>query len=146
LGPKEEREGRESLLGRVSFFEGYEEDIRLAQNTRNIHLIVGGHSHTPLGGEAWYSQGPYPTIVKNLDGEEVFIVTSYRFVSFSLSTSSLSLSENSSFLLEPATMLNSGADTIFPFAALQDGENISVASTSPLLPTLERSSLTPEVP
>ncbi|CED84792.1 5' nucleotidase [Phaffia rhodozyma] len=58
---------------------GYDQDIELAKNSRNIHLIIGGHSHTPLGGESWYSQGPYPTIVRNLDGEEVFIVTSYRW-------------------------------------------------------------------
>lgn len=59
---------------------GYEQDIELAKNSRNIHLIVGGHSHTPLGGDPSYSQGPYPTIVKNLDGKDVFIVTSYRSV------------------------------------------------------------------
>lgn len=52
---------------------GYDEDIKLAQNSRNLHLIIGGHSHTPLGNMS-YAQGKYPTIVKNLDGEEVFIV------------------------------------------------------------------------
>ena len=57
---------------------GYEQDQLLAQSTRNISMIVGGHSHTPLGGEAWYSQGPYPTLRTNLDGEEVPIVQSYR--------------------------------------------------------------------
>ena len=38
---------------------------------------MGGHSHTPLGtGEN--EEGPYPTIVQNLDDEEVFVVTAYR--------------------------------------------------------------------
>jgi len=57
---------------------GYEEDRRLAQNTKGLHLIIGGHSHTPLGNFTG-AQGPYPTIEKNLDGEEVFVVTAYRW-------------------------------------------------------------------
>lgn len=28
---------------------GYDDDIALAKNTRKVHLIVGGHSHTLLG-------------------------------------------------------------------------------------------------
>jgi 2',3'-cyclic-nucleotide 2'-phosphodiesterase (5'-nucleotidase family) len=57
---------------------GYDKDIELAQKTRGVHLIVGGHSHTLLGSMEG-ATGPYPTIEKNLDGEEVFIVTSYRW-------------------------------------------------------------------
>lgn len=57
---------------------GYEEDIKLAQNSRNIYLIIGGHSHTRLGNDT-AAIGPYPTIVKNLDGEDVFVVTSWRW-------------------------------------------------------------------
>lgn len=57
---------------------GYEEDIALAKATRGIHLIVGGHSHTRLGNDS-AAFGKYPTIVKNLDGEEVFIVTAWRW-------------------------------------------------------------------
>ena len=57
---------------------GYEEDMKLAQNTRGLHLIIGGHSHTPLGNFTG-AQGPYPTIEKNLDDEEVFVVTAYRW-------------------------------------------------------------------
>lgn len=57
---------------------GYEEDQALVQNTTGLYLIMGGHSHTPLGtGED--EEGPYPTIVRNLDDEEVFIVTAYRW-------------------------------------------------------------------
>jgi 2',3'-cyclic-nucleotide 2'-phosphodiesterase (5'-nucleotidase family) len=41
-------------------------------------LIVGGHSHTLLGNFTG-SMGPYPTIAQNLDNEEVFVVTSYRW-------------------------------------------------------------------
>jgi 2',3'-cyclic-nucleotide 2'-phosphodiesterase (5'-nucleotidase family) len=57
---------------------GYDKDIELAQKTRGVDLIVGGHSHTLLGNFP-DSMGPYPTIAKNLDQEEVFVVTSYRW-------------------------------------------------------------------
>jgi 5'-nucleotidase len=39
-------------------------DLRLASATRNIHLIIGGHTHTFL---------ERPTEVKNLDGQTVLI-------------------------------------------------------------------------
>ncbi|KAJ6500851.1 Metallo-dependent phosphatase-like protein [Mycena sanguinolenta] len=57
---------------------GYDVDISMARNTRGIHLIIGGHSHTLLGDMAG-AAGPYPTIETNLDGEEVFVVTAYRY-------------------------------------------------------------------
>ncbi|KAL0574758.1 hypothetical protein V5O48_007205 [Marasmius crinis-equi] len=57
---------------------GYDLDKELAQKTRGIHLVIGGHSHTLLG-DMVGAAGPYPTIEKNLDGEEVFVVTSYRW-------------------------------------------------------------------
>lgn len=57
---------------------GYAQDIHLAQNTRDISLIIGGHSHTLLGNMTGAS-GPYPTIVNNLDGDEVFVVTAYKW-------------------------------------------------------------------
>ena len=52
---------------------GYEVDKRLAQETTGLYLIMGGHSHTLLG-DMEDAEGPYPTIEKNKDGEEVFIV------------------------------------------------------------------------
>lgn len=39
---------------------------------------MGGHSHSLLG-DVEDAEGDYPTIVENLDGEEVFIVTAYRW-------------------------------------------------------------------
>ncbi|KAJ6567044.1 5'-nucleotidase protein-like protein [Mycena capillaripes] len=57
---------------------GYDVDIAMARNTTGIHLIIGGHSHTLLGDMAG-AAGPYPTIETNLDGEEVFVVTAYRY-------------------------------------------------------------------
>lgn len=57
---------------------GYDKDIELAQKTTGISLIIGGHSHTPLG-DFPKAVGKYPTIEENLDGDEVFIVTAYRW-------------------------------------------------------------------
>lgn len=58
---------------------GYEEDQRLAEQTTGLYLIMGGHSHTLLSNDTDDAEGPYPTIRLNQDGEEVFIVTAYRW-------------------------------------------------------------------
>jgi len=57
---------------------GYDEDQRLARETTGLYLIMGGHSHTKLGTDQG-SAGPYPTIVENKDGHEVFVVTAWRW-------------------------------------------------------------------
>ncbi|KAH7381220.1 Metallo-dependent phosphatase-like protein [Phaeosphaeria sp. MPI-PUGE-AT-0046c] len=57
---------------------GYEEDQKLAKATTGLHLIMGGHSHTLLG-DMNNAKGKYPTIVENKAGDEVFIVTAYRW-------------------------------------------------------------------
>ncbi|KAF2713778.1 Metallo-dependent phosphatase [Pleomassaria siparia CBS 279.74] len=57
---------------------GYDKDQELAEKTTGLQLIIGGHSHTLLG-DMDKAEGKYPTIKKNKDGEEVFIVTAYRW-------------------------------------------------------------------
>jgi 5'-nucleotidase len=57
---------------------GYDVDQELAAQTEGISLIIGGHSHTLLG-DMEDAQGDYPTIVEDLRGNEVFIVTAYRW-------------------------------------------------------------------
>jgi 2',3'-cyclic-nucleotide 2'-phosphodiesterase (5'-nucleotidase family) len=57
---------------------GYEEDQKLAKATTGLQLIMGGHSHTLLG-DMPKAEGKYPTIIENKDGDEVFIVTAYRW-------------------------------------------------------------------
>ncbi|KAH6629209.1 hypothetical protein C7974DRAFT_463327 [Boeremia exigua] len=57
---------------------GYEKDQELAKATKGLQLIMGGHSHTLLG-DMEKAEGKYPTIVDNADGDEVFIVTAYRW-------------------------------------------------------------------
>ncbi|MBS1701354.1 MAG: 5'-nucleotidase C-terminal domain-containing protein [Armatimonadetes bacterium] len=62
---------------------GYEEDQQLAAKLHNVDLIVGGHSHTPLGTPAldgWRpAAGPYPTYVKDADGNSVPIVQAWEW-------------------------------------------------------------------
>ncbi|CAN9397087.1 unnamed protein product [Alternaria alternata] len=57
---------------------GYDKDQELAKATTGLQLIIGGHSHTLLG-DMEDAEGKYPTIVENQDGDEVFIVTAYRW-------------------------------------------------------------------
>jgi 2',3'-cyclic-nucleotide 2'-phosphodiesterase (5'-nucleotidase family) len=57
---------------------GYDKDQELAKATKGLQLIMGGHSHTLLG-DMEKAKGKYPTIVENEDGDEVFIVTAYRW-------------------------------------------------------------------
>ncbi|KAI0847190.1 Metallo-dependent phosphatase [Daldinia vernicosa] len=57
---------------------GYEQDKRLARETTGLQLIMGGHSHTLLG-DMEGAEGKYPTLETNKDGDEVFIVTAYRW-------------------------------------------------------------------
>ncbi|KAL4778589.1 Metallo-dependent phosphatase-like protein [Aspergillus varians] len=57
---------------------GYDDDQELAAQTEGLSLIIGGHSHTLLG-DMEDAKGDYPTIVEDLNGHEVFIVTAYRW-------------------------------------------------------------------
>lgn len=57
---------------------GYDVDKELAAKTEGLSLIIGGHSHTLLG-DMEKAEGDYPTIVKDINGDEVFIVTAYRW-------------------------------------------------------------------
>lgn len=57
---------------------GYDVDQELAAETEGLSLIIGAHSHTLLG-DMEDAEGDYPTIVEDLEGDEVFIVTAYRW-------------------------------------------------------------------
>jgi len=54
---------------------GYQEDQDLAKQLRGVDLVLGGHSHTPLGTPdlpGWpKSRGDYPTVVSDLAGSKV---------------------------------------------------------------------------
>ncbi|KAF9573328.1 hypothetical protein EC968_008782 [Mortierella alpina] len=57
---------------------GYGPDMELAAKTHGVDLIVGGHSHSFLGDASNpLSEGPYPTVIKNLKGENTLIVQAF---------------------------------------------------------------------
>ncbi len=60
----------------------YENDIELAQKLPALDFIVGGDSHTLLGDYGQYGlpeEGPYPTVVNNLEGAPVCIVHAWQY-------------------------------------------------------------------
>ncbi|XJO72162.1 hypothetical protein BDV3_003318 [Batrachochytrium dendrobatidis] len=60
---------------------GYHQDQYLAQNTKGVQLIVGGHSHSLLLKDTSLPnvEGLYPTVVKNLEGKDTYVVQAHRF-------------------------------------------------------------------
>lgn len=62
---------------------GYAPDRALASQLSGVDLIVGGHSHSPLGeglkALGINSDGPYPTLAQNRDGERVCIVQAWQY-------------------------------------------------------------------
>jgi 5'-nucleotidase len=62
---------------------GYEEEQTLASHLHDVDAIIGGHSHTPLGTPSlpgWpTSRGPYPTVVKDLTGQPVYVVQAWEW-------------------------------------------------------------------
>jgi 5'-nucleotidase / UDP-sugar diphosphatase len=57
---------------------GYTPDLALAAAVSGIDVIVGGHSHTPLGPMPG-AQGDYPTVVNSPAGEPVLVVTAWEW-------------------------------------------------------------------
>jgi 5'-nucleotidase len=60
---------------------GYLEDQQLAAGTSGIDIIVGGHSHSLLSNNRTLKgvEGDYPTPIKNLGGDDTFIVQAHRY-------------------------------------------------------------------
>jgi len=63
---------------------GYDKDIQLAREVRGIDVIVGGHSHTLLGGAALRGLGlevggEYPTVVRGPGGEKSLVVQAWKW-------------------------------------------------------------------
>lgn len=57
---------------------GYEADQALAREVPGIDVIIGGHTHSLLGGGLAGSEGPYPTVVQRSDGSRTLIVQAKR--------------------------------------------------------------------
>ncbi len=64
---------------------GYEQDKALASQVSGVDVIVGGHSHTLLADRQNLSKigltpdGPYPTVVKAPDGNQVLVVQAWKW-------------------------------------------------------------------
>ena len=56
---------------------GYDVDKKLAEETTGLYYIVGGHTDSLLGSMPG-AEGRYPTVVKNKDGENVYIVQAFH--------------------------------------------------------------------
>jgi 2',3'-cyclic-nucleotide 2'-phosphodiesterase (5'-nucleotidase family) len=57
---------------------GYDVDQRVARETSGLYYIVGGHTDTLLGSMP-SAEGPYPTIVKNKEDKDVYIVQDFHW-------------------------------------------------------------------
>ena len=60
----------------------YKNDLALAKDLIGVDIIVGGDSHSLLGDFSdigLNSQGPYPTVVKNNDGNSVCVVQAWQY-------------------------------------------------------------------
>lgn len=63
---------------------GYENDVKLAKAVAGIDIIVGGHTHTFMGGPEFEQIGlkpetPYPTEVAGPDGVKALIVQAWEY-------------------------------------------------------------------
>ena len=62
---------------------GYREDQALVKQLKDVDVVVGGHSHTPLGTPSipgWPQPGgPYPTIAKDSTGRDVPVVQGWEW-------------------------------------------------------------------
>ena len=60
----------------------YQNDLKLAAALNSVDVIVGGDSHTLLGdfeAVGKNASGPYPTSVKNADGDPVCVVQAWQY-------------------------------------------------------------------
>ncbi|MGV3616410.1 MAG: bifunctional metallophosphatase/5'-nucleotidase [Fimbriimonas sp.] len=62
---------------------GFNEEKALVGQLKDVDLLVGGHSHSPLGTptlEGWpKAHGPYPSMVKDAAGQEVAVVQAWEW-------------------------------------------------------------------
>ena len=62
--------------------QGYENDKALAAQLTDVDVIIGGDSHSLLGDFSalgFSSSGPYPTVVRNKNGEQVCIGQAWEY-------------------------------------------------------------------
>lgn len=89
---------------------GYRTDLRVAENTTGVDVIVGGHSNTLLSNTNDRAEGPYPTMVGG-----TAIVSAYAYGKF---LGELNVSFNDAGDITEAT----GEPLIMDAAVAEDGE------------------------
>jgi len=70
------KQGVNKIIGLTHI--GLESDLELAKTVNDIDIIIGGHSHTPLGSMPNAKQ-PYPIVETTPKGEKVLVVTSWEW-------------------------------------------------------------------
>lgn len=58
---------------------GIELDRRIAREIPGISMIIGGHSHTPMGPMNNAGNSPYPELVTGPDGQQVAVITAWEW-------------------------------------------------------------------
>ncbi len=63
---------------------GYANDLQLVAQLPEVDVIIGGDSHTLLGGDGLRAfglatEGDYPTLIKNADGDPVCVVQAWEY-------------------------------------------------------------------
>ena len=62
---------------------GYSVDLELAKKLKGVGVIVGGHSHTPLGKYEGNGlpkpEGEYPSVVRDANGKSVLVLQSWEW-------------------------------------------------------------------
>jgi 5'-nucleotidase / UDP-sugar diphosphatase len=65
---------------------GYDKDLALAPKLKGVAVIIGGHSHTPLGKYEGNglpaSQGEYPTPLKDANGKNILVAQVWEWAKF----------------------------------------------------------------
>ncbi|CAH2092771.1 unnamed protein product [Euphydryas editha] len=66
---------------------GFLKDLLIAEEVEDLDLVIGGHSNTFLTNNSTdeipeYSQGPYPTVVKQKSGRKVLVVQAYAYTKY----------------------------------------------------------------
>ncbi len=57
---------------------GFESDLNLARQVEGIDIIIGGHTHTPVGSIPG-AKNPYPVVEKTPNGNLVLVVTDWEW-------------------------------------------------------------------
>ncbi|RRR73877.1 MAG: multifunctional 2',3'-cyclic-nucleotide 2'-phosphodiesterase/5'-nucleotidase/3'-nucleotidase [Candidatus Viridilinea halotolerans] len=58
---------------------GIDVDRRIAREVPGIALIIGGHTHTPMGPMTSTGNPPYPELIDGPDGKRVVVVTAWEW-------------------------------------------------------------------